>query len=163
MSSLPGVAGDPPPPPATAPSCSSAQLDKLIEAADRTKLRAYADYSKFRVGAALLAADGSIFSGCNVENSSYGLTMCAERVAVFTAVAAGVTSFRAVVVTHDAKGTYVYPCGACRQVLSEFGDMDVYCVSPDGKVARSRLSQLLPQAFSKAELDKVALERSATP
>lgn len=98
MSSLPGAAWDPPPPPATAPSCSSAQLDKLIEAADRTKLRAYADYSKFRVGAALLAADGSIFSGCNVENSSYGLTMCAERVAVFTAVAAGVTSFRAVVV-----------------------------------------------------------------
>lgn len=97
MSSLSG-AGDPPPPPSTAPSCSSAQLDKLIEAADRTKLRAYADYSKFRVGAALLAADGSITSGCNVENSSYGLTMCAERVAVFTAVAAGVTSFRAVVV-----------------------------------------------------------------
>lgn len=90
--------GDPPPPPATAPSCTSAQLDKLIEVADRTKLRAYADYSKFRVGAALLAADGTITSGCNVENSSYGLTMCAERVAVFSAVAAGVTSFRAVVV-----------------------------------------------------------------
>lgn len=97
MSSVSG-AGDPPPSPATAPSCTSAQLDKLIEVADRTKLRSYSDYSKFRVGAALLAADGTIISGCNVENSSYGLTMCAERVAVFSAVAAGVTSFRAVVV-----------------------------------------------------------------
>jgi len=97
MFPAPGPDGEPPAP-TTAPSCSPQQLDALIELADRTKLRAYADYSKFRVGAALLAADGTMFSGCNVENSSYGLTMCAERVALFTAVAAGVNSFRAVVV-----------------------------------------------------------------
>jgi len=97
MFSAPGPAAEPPAP-TTAPSCAPQQLDALIELADRTKLRAYADYSKFRVGAALLAADGTMFSGCNVENSSYGLTMCAERVALFTAVAAGFNSFRAVVV-----------------------------------------------------------------
>lgn len=115
----------------------------------------YAPYSKFRVGASLLSADGTTtFSGCNVENSSYGLCVCAERCAVFSAVAAGHTSFKAMVVTTDVTDGFTYPCGACRQVLSEFGtgNFDVYCLQPNGRVARTTVHNLIPFAFSKADL-----------
>jgi cytidine deaminase len=117
----------------------------------------YAPYSHFRVGAAILSNDGkTIFSGCNVENSSYGLTVCAERVAVFSAAAAGHLSFLAIVVTSDVTDSFTYPCGACRQVLSEFGagNLDVYCLQPNGRVSRTTLRDLIPFAFSKAELDR---------
>ncbi len=110
--------------------------------------RAYAPYSDYKVGAALLTADGTIVTGCNVENATFGATCCAERTAVFSAVAAGHQSFRAIaVVTTGAEpGT---PCGICRQVLAEFGsDMDVLCFTPDGAEQVYRLSQLLPFAFT---------------
>lgn len=94
--------------------------DALVNAAWEVRERAHAPYSKFKVGAALLAEDGRIFTGCNVENLSYGLTMCAERVAVGAAVAAGVTAFRGVAVVAETREP-ISPCGGCRQVLSEFG------------------------------------------
>jgi cytidine deaminase len=119
----------------------------LKVAALAVQARAYVPYSDYRVGAALLTTDGEIIAGCNVENATYGATCCAERSAVFAAVAQGHTSFRAVaVVTNGADpGT---PCGICRQVLAEFGsDLEVLCFTPEGAEARYRLSELLPHAF----------------
>jgi cytidine deaminase len=95
------------------------EWETLVEAAWLAREQAYAPYSQFAVGAALLAADGRVFSGCNVENLSYGLSHCAERVAVGTAVAAGARDFLAIAVVADT-GVPVSPCGACRQVLAEF-------------------------------------------
>ena len=105
---------------------------------------AHAPYSKFQVGALLVASDGRIFTGCNVENISYGLTMCAERVAIGSAVAAGAKEIIAVVVVADTREP-ISPCGACRQVLAEFGDPRVLLV---GKESREefQLSELLPRA-----------------
>ncbi len=122
--------------------------DPVIAAAVAAKEKAYAPYSKFRVGAAIQGADGRIFTGCNVENASYGLTMCAERVAAGAAVAAGVQQFTRIVVATDVDPPSS-PCGACRQVLAEFGtDVTVEAVGP--KWNRDwRLSALLPAAFDK--------------
>lgn len=110
--------------------------------------RAYAPYSNYHVGAALLTAGGEIVAGCNVENATYGATCCAERSAVFAAVAAGHLAFRAIAVVTNgaAPGT---PCGICRQVLAEFGnDLEVLCFTPEGAEARYLLSELLPHAFT---------------
>lgn len=112
--------------------------------------RAYVPYSRYQVGAALLTATGEIVTGCNVENATYGATCCAERTAVFSAVAAGHTSFRAIAVaTNGAEaGT---PCGICRQVLAEFsvdGALDILCFTPEGGEARYTLAELLPHAFA---------------
>ena len=95
-------------------------LEELFSEARKAADFAYAPYSKFRVGAALLSGDGTIFTGCNVENRSYGLTVCAERTAVFKAVSAGLLSFKAIAISTPDSETPVGPCGACRQVLSEF-------------------------------------------
>ena len=119
-------------------------LDALLEAAWEAKEHAYAPYSNFSVGAALLAADGRIFSGCNVENLSYGLTNCAERVAIGAAVAAGVREFLAVVVVADT-GVPVSPCGACRQVLAEFGVPRVLLANRTESLEFT-LEELLPRA-----------------
>jgi cytidine deaminase len=122
--------------------------DLLIAAAVAAKAAAYAPYSNFRVGAAIETADGHIYVGCNVENASYGLTMCAERVAVGAAVAAGSTKFVRVVVATDVDPPSP-PCGACRQVLYEFGaDAAVESVGPNWN-RQWRLSELLPAAFDK--------------
>lgn len=116
-----------------------------IRQAIRAAAQAYAPYSGFHVGAVLVAADGRAFSGCNVENISYGLTICAERNAVFAAVAAGCREFVKIVIAADTKEP-VSPCGACRQVLAEFNpDLQVVLANFHGKVERFRLSELLPR------------------
>jgi cytidine deaminase len=116
------------------------ELRQLIAAAKSAQRHAYAPYSKFRVGAALLTSDGKVFTGCNVENASYGLTICAERVAVGKAVSEGCREFKAIAIVAPARN--ITPCGACRQVLAEFGDCLVIC-----NTKQYRLSELLPSAF----------------
>jgi cytidine deaminase len=125
--------------------------DSLITAARSAQARAYAPYSKFRVGAALEATDGTVFLGCNVENASYGLTICAERAAVCAAVSAGAKRFRRAVVVSDVDPPAA-PCGACRQVLAEFGlDLPIEGVGSKRTVTW-RLSDLLPVAFGPEQL-----------
>ncbi len=126
--------------------------DKLIALALEARKQAYCPYSNFPVGAALLAADGRVFSGCNVENASYGLTMCAERVALFKAVSEGAWKFSAIAIA-CGEGACA-PCGACRQVLYEFApDLLVIMTDGEGKSRkRVKLSELLPQAFSPTDL-----------
>lgn len=118
--------------------------ESLVAAAWQVRERAYAPYSKFQVGAALLAADGRVFTGCNVENLSYGLTNCAERVAVGAAVAAGAREFVAVAVVADT-AVPISPCGACRQVLAEFGVGRVLLANRTERVEFT-LEELLPRA-----------------
>ncbi len=118
--------------------------DPLVEAAWRVRQLAYAPYSNFQVGAALLAADGRIFVGCNVENLSYGLTNCAERVAVGAAVAAGMREFVAVAVVADT-AVPISPCGACRQVLAEFGVERILLANRTERLEFT-LDDLLPRA-----------------
>jgi cytidine deaminase len=125
--------------------------DSLVDTARAAQQQAYAPYSRFRVGCALEAEDGRVFVGCNVENASYGLTICAERAAVCAAVVAGVRSFRRLVVVSDADPPAL-PCGACRQVLSEFGPaLRVDGVGSVGAVTWT-LAELLPAAFGKEQL-----------
>ena len=127
-------------------------MAEALEAAAWTvRDRAHAPYSKFRVGAALESEDGRIFAGCNVENASYGLTICAERSAVVQAVAAGATRFKRIVVATDIDPPAA-PCGACRQVLWEFGpDLVVESVGPHSRT-QWRIWELLPEAFGPESL-----------
>lgn len=122
------------------------QWKSLVEAAWEAREMAYAPYSKFQVGAALLAKDGRIFLGCNVENISYGLTNCAERVAIGAAIAAGLREFVAVAVVADT-GVPISPCGACRQVLAEFGVPKILLVNRS-ECIEFTLAELLPRASS---------------
>ncbi|HLG96039.1 MAG TPA: cytidine deaminase [Bryobacteraceae bacterium] len=122
-------------------------MDKLIEAALQAREHAHAPFSKFKVGAALEDESGRIFTGCNVENATYGLTMCAERVAVFKALSEGARKFKRVVVAADTD-VLTPPCGACRQILWEFcGDVELILVNPQGKTESMRLKQLFPRPF----------------
>ena len=126
---------------------------ELVRAAREVQRNAYCPYSKFRVGAALEAADGRVFGGCNVESASYGLTICAERMAMGAAVAAGARAFKRIVVVSDAEPP-ASPCGACRQLLAEFGlGLEVIAVGPKSE-RRWTLSALLPDAFAKASLEQ---------
>ena len=126
---------------------SAQQFRKLIAAAKAAQQKAHAPYSKFRVGAALLAKNGKIYTGVNVENASYGLTNCAERVAIGKAVADGQRKFQALAVV--APSANLSPCGACRQVLAEFGQCVVVCADSRNlrKLRSYMLSELLPHAF----------------
>ena len=120
---------------------------ELVKAARRARRNAHADYSHFKVGAALETADGTIVTGCNIENASYGLTVCAERVAMFKALSEGHRVFRRMVVVAPPEAP-TPPCGACRQVLWEFaGDVEVILANPKGETGRHRMSELLPQPF----------------
>lgn len=119
---------------------------ELIAQAREAREKAYAPYSNFAVGAALLAKSGRVYTGCNVENASYGLSICAERTAVFKAVSEGVRDFEAIAVVTE-KG--VTPCGACRQVLMEFGeDIQVIVADEAGVYRVFTLRELLPEAFT---------------
>jgi len=123
---------------------SRAEKHELVERAASVKIRAYAPYSRFRVGAALLTDEGDVFEGCNVENSSYSLTICAERNAVFQAVMSGRTSFRAIAISSD-DDAFLPPCGACRQVLSEFSpSMEIILTNGRGKMKVLTLDALHP-------------------
>lgn len=122
-------------------------LNRLVEAAKAARLNAYAPYSGYSVGAALLAADDQVFVGCNVENASYGLSVCAERNAVATAVAAGVTDFRVLAVVTDSSPP-APPCGACRQVLAEFGDLDIVLANLAGVRRSTSIAELLKDPFN---------------
>jgi cytidine deaminase len=123
-------------------------LDELAAAARAVQRHAYAPASRFPVGAAVLADGGRVFSGCNVENASYGLTICAERAAVCAAVAAGVRAIRAVAVATDAREP-ARPCGACRQVLAEFGPaMTVLLLGSGDRRVLTTLERLFPEPFT---------------
>lgn len=126
---------------------------KLLEHARHGRDKAYAPYSKFKVGAALLTKDGKIYQGCNVENVSYGLSNCAERTAIFKAISEGDHELEAIAVIADSP-TPVPPCGACRQVILEFNPkMKVILSNLQGDVSETTIDQLLPGAFSNVDLE----------
>ncbi len=126
--------------------------DALIAAARTAREHAHAPYSNFRVGAAVRAKSGRIFTGCNVENATFGLTLCAERVAIFKAISEGERGFDAVAVVADTD-SLTPPCGSCRQILWEFcGDAEVILANLSGKVERYRTSGLLPKPFDQSFL-----------
>ncbi len=121
------------------------QEQELFALAKEARENAYAPYSDFKVGAALLGESGTVYLGCNVENASYGLTVCAERVALFKAVSEGERVFKAIAIYAGSKS--VPPCGACLQVMAEFGDLDILLFDSKGSYVKWRISELLPQAF----------------
>jgi cytidine deaminase len=126
--------------------------DPLIAAALAVRAHAFAPYSRFAVGAAVEDAGGGIHTGCNVENATYGLTVCAERVAIFKAISEGVRRFRRVVVAADTQNL-TPPCGACRQILWEFcGDVEITLVNLQGKTETYQLKDLFPKAFDASYL-----------
>jgi len=135
------------------------QRNELAAIARHAKGHAYAGYSRFRVGAALLTSDGTVFEGCNVENASYGLAICAERNAVFQAVAAGKKIFRSIAIASDDKG-YLSPCGACCQVLSEFAPrLEVLLTDARGNIKVTSLDKLFP---TPPDLKKLSLRTRRT-
>lgn len=129
------------------------KVDTLINKATDMLEKAYVPYSHFPVGAALLTKEGEVFSGCNIENASFGLTNCAERTAIFKAVSEGKKEFEYLVVTGDTDGP-ISPCGACRQVLAEFcgPDMPVLLTNNKGNKQITTVSELLPGAFKSEDM-----------
>jgi len=124
----------------------------LAESAIKAKQNALPKYSNFYVGAALLTTDGKIYSGCNVESSSYSLTICAERNAIFKAISEGERNFKALAVAGDTED-FISPCGACRQVISDLcGEIDIVLVNSTGKYIVKKTSELLPFAFGDKDL-----------
>jgi cytidine deaminase len=128
-------------------------MDPLLEAALSAREHAHAPFSHFKVGAALQDDAGRVYTGCNVENATYGLTVCAERVAVFKAISEGARKFTRVAVAADT-GTLTPPCGACRQILWEFcGDIEVLLVNLEGRTESFRMKDLFPRPFDATFLD----------
>jgi cytidine deaminase len=128
------------------------EFDALIAAATQARENAHAKFSKFKVGAALRTPAGRIFGGCNVENATYGLTICAERVAIFKAISEGERKFDAIAVVTDTD-SLTPPCGACRQLIWEFcGDVPVILASLKGKIEAIRMRDLFPKPFDSSNL-----------
>ena len=131
---------------------SESEIDSLLKAARGAMNNSHSPYSNLRVGAARLAQDGSVHAGCNVESASYGLTICAERNAVFRAIADGVRGFRAVLITTD-RDDALMPCGACRQVLHELdSELEVIVIGGGGERIDTTIAALLPSAIGEAEI-----------
>lgn len=130
--------------------------DILVEKALEAKRFAYVPYSGFHVGAAVLTSDGSIFTGCNVENASYGASICAERTAVVKAVSAGETNISAIAITSDSE-SLTFPCGICRQVIAEFAaaDIQLICANKNGDYKEYSMEDILPNSFNKDALTNV--------
>lgn len=132
------------------------KYDVLIEKAIEAREAAYTPYSNFKVGAAALTEDGTIYSGCNIENASYGATNCAERTAIFKAVSEGHKKIKAIAVIGDTKA-YTYPCGICRQVMLEFaesGDIPVIIIKNKEEFITKTLDEIIPGSFTKRDLDR---------
>ena len=131
-------------------------INLLITEAQKARTMAYAPYSNYLVGAALIVPSGNIYTGCNIENASYGLTVCAERTAIFKSVSEGQRHIDAIAIVgaplDDSSSDYAYPCGACRQVMSEFlpasGDIDVIVAKSTEDYKIFKLSELLPNSFN---------------
>lgn len=130
------------------------QNNDLYHAAKAAQEKSFSPYSNFRVGAALLTKAGKLYTGCNIENSSFSLTICAERTALFKAISAGETEFSKILIVSDADD-FISPCGACRQVLSDLaGDIDVILTDSRGEMQHKKMSELLPFAFGRSYLIK---------
>ncbi|HWR06137.1 cytidine deaminase [Sporomusa sp.] len=125
-------------------------MDELVNAAVKAREQAYAPYSRFKVGAAVLGKSGRIYTGCNIENASYGLSNCAERTAVFKAVSEGEVALTAIAVVADTPEP-VSPCGACRQVLAEFNIEQIILVNMKGQRQTYTIEELLPFSFTKGD------------
>ncbi|XP_063001324.1 cytidine deaminase [Elgaria multicarinata webbii] len=135
------------------PGIGPEQVELLLAACREAKEFAYCPYSKYPVGAALLTTDGKVYSGCNVENACYPLGVCAERTAIQKAVSEGHTKFRAMAISCNSRESYAVPCGACRQVLREFGKhWDIYLTKADGTYIQKTLEELLPLSFGPEDL-----------
>jgi cytidine deaminase len=130
-------------------------IKELIRNAIKAREKAYVPYSNFKVGAAILTEDDKIYSGCNIENASFGATNCAERTAIFKAVSEGHNKIKAIAIVGDTR-TYTYPCGICRQVISEFADAEstVILAKNENDYITKTLEEVLPGAFTKKDLDK---------
>jgi len=135
--------------------------EELLAKADEARKNSYTPYSHYTVGAALLCADGTVVTGCNMENAAYSPGLCAERCAIYKAVSEGYRDFIAIAVAGSPEGEeisqYAYPCGVCRQVMREFvnpGEFTVYIAGPDNKYDTKTLEDLLPQSFGPENLEK---------
>lgn len=128
------------------------EYDELVKQALKAQEHSYSPYSKFKVGAAILGESGKVYLGANIENASYGASICAERVACLKAIFDGEKSIKAVAVTCINQNVACYPCGICRQFLSEFGDPDIVVVKGTKIAETTKLSKLLPNAFSSNDM-----------
>lgn len=129
---------------------------ELIKAAIEAREKAYCPYSNFKVGAAVLFEDGNIYTGCNIENASFGATNCAERTAIFNGVATGCRTIKAMALIGDPNN-FTYPCGICRQVIAEFaesGDIQIFMVKNQNEYLEKTLDEILPGSFTKKDLEK---------
>jgi len=141
------------------------EIQKLCFASLEARKMSYSPYSKFKVGAALLCKDGTVIKGCNVENASYPLTVCAERTAIQKAISDGQKEFDRIAIAADLDNEFVGPCGACRQVMAEFNpEIPIYLVRLDYKVQLTDLAYLLPEAFTPVKLNfKFHKEKNGNP
>ncbi|XP_053432947.1 cytidine deaminase [Nycticebus coucang] len=140
------------------PACAlePKHISQLLLSSQEAKKSAYCPYSHFPVGAALLTKEGKIFSGCNIENACYSLGICAERTAIQKAVSEGYKDFCAIAIASDLQDNFISPCGACRQVMREFGtDWAVYMTKPDGTYVVRMVQELLPASFGPEDLQKM--------